>query len=168
MTKFRKKFTITHNMSRTLIYKIWASMVQRCKNPNDKRFSDYGGRGIKVCERWHVFENFYADVGDPPKGMTLDRWPDNDGDYELSNFRWSSHKQQASNRRPKSCGPAKQRWFYGHGPNGEMIIENNQHYVAKIFGLCRANISACLCGKLNHHHGWTFQRIPEQEEAIYD
>jgi len=164
----RGKNRFTHNMSQTSIYKIWGAMIQRCENPNDRRFADYGGRGIKVCDHWHSFENFYADVGDRPEGMTLDRWPDNNGNYELDNFRWATPQEQILNSRPKSCGSAKQRWFYGHGPNGEMIIENNQSHVARIFGLSHANISNCLHGKLNHHHGWTFQWIPEQGEAIYD
>lgn len=131
-------------------------MIQRCENPNDKAYKYYGARGIKVCKRWHSFENFYADVGDPPEGKTLDRWPNNDGDYELNNFRWATRSQQQQNRRPNSLGPNKQRWFYGHDLNGEMIIENSQHYVAQVFGLQQQSISACLNGKRKQHKGWTF------------
>lgn len=151
---------IKHGMHNTRIYKIFYAMLSRCENPNNNAYKNYGGRGIKVCERWHKFENFYADVGDPPEGMTMDRWPDNDGDYEPSNFRWATYHEQHLNCRPRSSGYNRQRWFYGHGPNGEMIIENNQSHVAKIFGLCFQNISKCLYGKRPRCKGWTFQWLP--------
>lgn len=86
-------------MEGTSIYVIWASMKQRCNNPNAHGYSDYGGRGIKVCERWAHFANFYADMGDRPEGMTLDRYPDQDGNYELGNVRWATWTEQARNRR---------------------------------------------------------------------
>lgn len=92
----------THGMSESLIYLIWRAMLSRCENPENKSYKNYGGRGTKVCERWHTFENFYADVGDRPEGMTLDRWPDNDGDYKPTNFRWATWEEQAGNRRPKT------------------------------------------------------------------
>ena len=150
----------THGMSQTREYKIWCGIIKRCNNPNCSRYKDYGGRGIKVCKRWkNSFEAFYEDMGECPEGKSLDRWPDNDGDYELKNCRWASPHEQRINSRPKSCGPQKQFWFYGHSPNGEMIIENNQSHVARIFGLTSQHISDCLNDKQKTHKGWSFQRI---------
>ena len=74
-------------------------MIRRCENPADKHYKDYGGRGIKVCERWKDLRNFVADMGDPPEGMTLDRWPDKNGNYEPGNCRWATPQQQARNTR---------------------------------------------------------------------
>lgn len=89
---------IKHGKSKSDIYSVWASMIQRCRDPNNKRWSSYGGRGISVCDRWLRFENFLADMGERPKGLTLDR-VDVNGDYEPSNCRWATDKQQANNTR---------------------------------------------------------------------
>ena len=90
---------LKHGMKRTRIYGVWSAMKSRCMNPNRDQYEDYGGRGIKVCARWaESFENFYADMGDPPRGHTLDR-RDNDGDYCPENCQWSPRTTQGRNKR---------------------------------------------------------------------
>lgn len=90
----------THSLSRTKIFSVWIGMIQRCNYLGDKSFVRYGGRGIKVCERWlHSVENFYADMGDPPTpAHTLDR-KDVNGDYTPGNCKWSTPSEQGNNRR---------------------------------------------------------------------
>jgi hypothetical protein len=82
----------------TQAYHCWVSMHQRCDNPRNRNYANYGGRGITVCERWKTFVNFLADMGEPPPGMSLDR-VDNNGNYEKSNCRWTTRIQQNRNQR---------------------------------------------------------------------
>ena len=96
--KIAKSLT-THNKRHHPLYAIWASMKYRCLNKNNKSYSYYGGRGIKVCKRWLKFENFYNDMSIGYKnGFTLDRI-NNNGNYYKENCRWVSFFTQARNRR---------------------------------------------------------------------
>lgn len=86
--------------ARTPTYLTWRAMINRCENPEHERFQHYGGRGIKVCERWRgSFEMFLADMGERPDGFTIDRI-NVDGNYEPANCKWSTSKEQRANQRP--------------------------------------------------------------------
>jgi len=89
---------LTHGQTGSRAYETWISMKSRCLNKNYFYYKNHGGRGIRICERWMKFENFYADMGERPNGRTLDRI-NNDGNYEPENCRWATAKEQHRNKR---------------------------------------------------------------------
>ena len=96
-----------HGLWNHSLYPTWHAMMARCYNQSNAKYPRYGGRGIKVCERWHLVENFVADLGERPTGMSIDRI-DNDGDYCPENIRWATPMVQARNR-PQASIPQWKR-----------------------------------------------------------
>jgi hypothetical protein len=98
LAKAKPSLTLRHGMTDTPTWRVWSSMLKRCFSKNTQAYKDYGARGITVCDRWRTFENFHADMGDRPDGLTLDRI-DMNGDYEPGNCRWATVAEQNRNKR---------------------------------------------------------------------
>lgn len=97
--KFLKQIT-KHGQTRRYAkeYRAWVAMRARCRNPNLPNYKDYGGRGINVCERWELFENFLSDMGASPEGTSIERVDNNKG-YSKDNCKWATAGEQNANKR---------------------------------------------------------------------
>ena len=125
---------VRHGKSRKT-YNIWFQMIDRCTNPENKSFNGYGARGILVCERWHSFENFYADMGDKPEGMSLERI-NNDGPYSTDNVRWATRADQQRNTRRTKLSIEKAREIREKRAAGMLMKD-----IAAEYGVADAYIS---------------------------
>lgn len=135
-------------------YNAWKEMRKRCNNPNYKDYKHYGGRGIQVCKRWASYENFLADMGEKPEPKrlySLDRYPNNDGNYEPRNCRWATQKQQIANQRPPSEETVKKQKLNRQGAKitAEIAEEIREQYksgfanksaLGRKYGLSASNV----------------------------
>lgn len=121
-----------HGMSRTYFYRVWTSMKSRCSIENNPAYVNYGGRGIKVCERWLIFENFRDDMFETylkqiekfgTKDTSLDR-TNNDGNYEATNCVWATRKEQCLNRRSSVVGEINKRAYRMTGVVTSRVYKN--------------------------------------------
>lgn len=124
---------------KTPTYETWRGMKMRCDMPNNVAYHRYGGRGIKICDRWRDYSNFLADMGERPEGMTLDRI-NADGDYCPENCRWADKEEQGRNRDTT-------RVF--QTPEGPMTCKD----LAARFGVNPRNVSRWA------NWGWTDEEI---------
>jgi hypothetical protein len=135
-----KNHSYKHGKSGTPTYRVWQGMIQRCRcQPNHPNFRYYAGRGITVCERWQLFENFLEDMGERPEGKTLDRI-DNDGHYEPGNCRWATPREQFDNSRGKRALSDDQRQeAVKRHADGDTLTA-----IAKSYGVAVSTIAKCV------------------------
>lgn len=135
-----------HGKTGSAAYRIWNHMLGRCYNPTDGNYKRYGGRGITVCDRWKEFTNFYADMGDPPAGLSIERRDNNLG-YSPDNCLWASRTAQARNRRTTR--------LITHNGMTMCVTEWEDH-----FGMKRNIIGNRLA------HGWSVERAMTQPTNV--
>jgi len=127
---------------RTPTNSAWIALRQRCNNPKNTAYKNYGGRGIKVCKRWEKFENFLADMGEMPEGLTIERI-DNDGNYCPENCKWATYTEQTRNNRNTKLNPLKVQVIK------KLLQESclTQQSIGDIFGVTDSTISTINTGQ---------------------
>jgi hypothetical protein len=139
---FGPGWRVKHGMTKTKIYKVWSSMVQRCENPRAPNYKNYGARGITIYARWRdSFETFLEDMGLPEAGLSLDRI-DTDGHYEPSNCRWATDAEQTQNRRVCKLNPERVRQIRERSAAGEQPA-----VLAREFGVLPQTIRSVVRGE---------------------
>lgn len=140
-----KKYKTKHGKRYSDEYKSWAQIKTRCYQEKAENYKYYGGRGIKVCDRWmNSFENFYEDMGPKPSPEhSLDRYPNNDGDYEPGNCRWGTDEQQFRNRRSN-------RWLEYNGM--KMVLNDWAVYFGVSFSTLHGHLKTKTIGQMFEYY----------------
>jgi hypothetical protein len=100
VTEWSRSLNKKHGLSNTVEYRLWVGMITRCTNPKRNKYQDYGGRGIVVCDRWRSsFEDFFSDMGHRPSPRHSIERINNDGNYEPTNCKWATKREQLRNTR---------------------------------------------------------------------
>jgi len=138
----------------TPTYACWSSIKSCCLNPSHPQFKNYGGRGVRICDRWLDFDNFYEDMGLKPDGLILERI-DSDGDYEPCNCRWVTPKGQIPNQHL-----GVEDWiFVAVHKDGTVVASNHRGKFAKKYELDAVEVGCCLDGELEECDGWRFKKL---------
>ena len=141
---------ITHGHARqdqhSAEYRTWQGILTRCTNVHVRSWKNYGGRGIAVCERWQKsFDAFLADVGPRPSAKhSIDRFPNNDGDYEPGNVRWATKQEQRANQRPRKLSPLDVDHIRILAGQGWML-----KVIARLYNVTGGHISEVVAGKVH-------------------
>jgi hypothetical protein len=152
LEQIKERMTV-HGHSDTRLYRIWKDMRRRCNNPKRKNYPDYGGRGIRVCEDWNDFINFYnwSMEHGYTNHLTIERI-DVNGNYEPSNCEWIIRQKQNGNTR-------KTKEFKAISPNGDIFLTKNVREFSRIHNLDRNEVSNCLNQKRETYKGWIFELV---------
>lgn len=131
-----------HGMKDTPTYRSWQAMLTRCTNHRDANYASYGARGITVCDRWRDFVLFFADMGERQPGTSLDRFPNQAGNYEPGNCRWATQLEQIRNSRTVRITCDQARVILARAAAGEKYAD-----IASDFGLKRPTIASIVNGR---------------------